>query len=424
MTTADPIQELITALERASSTVVIVGTLPVTDSEAWPRVRQALSTRARIVNGFGCQIIAESDNQLFQHALRTDTAYADGRLSFEELRFRRDLLSKLAKEHPTTVSFRMSSIPLPLAAVKSNGDLWYLPLTGTFETLMRFRRVTAGDSWYEIVRAYIDRLLRPEQDGRFLYEPGDELIELFDQERVPRGIYPRDAFYNTDHYQFVVWDFVFSRDGRLLIHQRGANAKDNQLMWDKSVGGHVDYALERASSDAAVRELIEELYVKEKAEQTGHEFSLLTEDPSKVIFLGDWLQDIRGIETLQEVARLENDAKRGEEPWVYYRIPGTIEHNTPRELPDGTARRLRVLADAYIFIGNTLLTDDRINTQLKNSKYRLVAPGRLKSWIEANADDQGTPFVATPDLQFIMTGRFRNILERVSQFIQYSQIRR
>jgi hypothetical protein len=201
------------------------------------------------------------------------------------------------------------------------------------------------------------------------------------------------------------------------------NAKDNQGMWDKSVGGHVDFVRERSSATAAVRELIEELYTKEKREQSGHEYSLLSEDVSKVQFLGDWRSDRMPSELLKSVSEFEKSLRPGEEPWVFFQLPGTIEHNTPRLLPDGNERRLRVLADVFVFISNTVLTPEYAKKELKNSTFILIEPAILKTWIERGRDDRNEPFVATPDLRYIMSGRFRDRIDEVSQVIKYSHLR-
>ena len=417
--------EITEALGSSPRNLVIIGTLALTDPDYWEQFRSSIAPRIQ-AGDLHCRVVAESDNELFQHSLRTDTSYASGgsRLTFTELRFRSNLIEKelLRVGGPTT--FQRSTLPLPLHVLKIDDEVWYLPITGYRVAVERFRRLGAGDTWSEMIQDYINRLLDNKRDGRYVTPPNTELLELFDQDQIPRGIYPRDCFYGTDHYQWVIWAFVFSRKGELLIHKRGANAKDNQSMWDKSVGGHIDFRLERASSASVVRELIEELYTKEKKQQSGHAFSLLSEDPSRVHYLGHWRPGDIGPDYLQPVARLEEGTAKGEEPWVYFKIPGTIQRDTPRILPDGTQRKLRVLADAYIFLSNTLLTREYAKGELKNSEYELLEPSKIKSWIDLGKDDREQEFLATPDLQFIMSGRLRNTIEEASQMVRYARVRR
>jgi len=419
---------LLEALKSEFRNCLIIGTIPITNPEHWSEVTAFFgkldSANARV------EVIAESDNQLFQHSLRTDTSYsAKGmpRVPFKQLQGRRDLIQRefqRTSSRKERARFQVSTLPLPLYVVRLDDSVWYLPVTGDIDLLESYRQLSVGDQWFSLVTSYIERLTDDCRDGRYLDEPSGELLELFDQKHIPRGIYPRDCFYDTDHYQYVVWDFVFSRRGELLIHKRSANAKDNQSMWDKSVGGHIDFNRERSSAEAAVRELIEELYTKEQQQQTGHAFSLLSEDPKHVYFLGDWRPDNLGPEYLTHIILLERDTKRGHEPWVQYRIPGTIEHNTPRLLPNGSQRRLRVLADVFIVIANTILTAETARRELQNSEYLLLEPATIKTWIESGRDDRGEEFKATPDLEFIMTGALRDIIEEASQLIKYAEIRR
>lgn len=420
---------LVDSLKTVSRRVIIVGTVPVSDPESLRLLNEQIFTRLAAAD-LRCEVVAESDNQLFQHSLRTDTSHFQdpaGRLTFTQLKFRRRLIETALESvdvDKERTSFRISTLPLSLYLLVLDQTIWYLPITGYPARLERFKELTVGDTWFEMISTYLRDLEDPTRDGRYLARSGAELLELFDQERIPRGIYPRDCFYDSDHYQLVVWDFVFSREGQMLIHQRAENARDNQGMWDKSVGGHVDFEKERNSETAAARELIEELYTKEKKEQSGHEYSLLSGDLNKVYSLGEWRPEGRGGEVLSYLAALEKSTRTGEEPWVYYRIPGTIEHNTPRILPSGGERRLRVLADVFVFISNTILTPEYARQQLLNSRFLLVDPSVLKTWIDTGVDDRGQQFVASPDLKFIMSGRFRDTIDEVSQIIKYSQIRR
>ena len=103
-----------------------------------------------------------------------------------------------------------------------------------------------------------------------------------------------------------------------------------------------------------------------------------------------------------------------------------MEHNSPRLLPDGHSRKLRVLADVFVFIANTGMTPDFVTGErsLANSPFRFVEPSRLKSWSEQGVDDFGKEFKITPDLQFILSGRYRDVIDEVSQLIQYSSMRK
>lgn len=377
-----------------------------------------------------CIVLAESDNQLFQFSLMTDNSQND-RISFEQFKIRRNYFKNALfnnDSNETFINYRITSINIPAFIVKTDDMIWYSP-TVSFDP-DSFSKADKKTIIYKQLNNHIEFLLSPTLGGKFSAEMETEMLELFDQKHVPRGIFPRDSFYGTDHYQYVIWGLVFNRKGKLLIHKRKANAKDNQNMWDKSIGGHIDFNIERSGQDAAGRELIEELFIKENKQQKGHAFSMLSEDISKVYFLGDWRIENYGVDYLNQIKLLENRKKIGEENWVFYKIPNSFSHNTPRVLPDGKGERwLRVIVDTFIFIANTSVTDESVK-KMENSKFLLVEPSKLKTWIDQGqkdvlADDKDDySFDVTPDLKFIMTGYLRDIIEEVSLTIQYSDIRK
>ena len=84
-----------------------------------------------------------------------------------------------------------------------------------------------------------------------------EIISMYNDNRHCLGQLPRESFLNIEKAKLVVWGMLFTRDGRVLIHRRADNAKDNRDMWDKSIGGHVD--MEKDTVDtvkAAAREAL------------------------------------------------------------------------------------------------------------------------------------------------------------------------
>ena len=121
-------------------------------------------------------------------------------------------------------------------------------------------------------------------DGAKLYsteetKKGDrlEVINAYNSNREVMFQLPRDSFPETKLAKLVVWAMLFTRDGKLLIHKRGMNAKDNRNRWDKSVGGHV--AVDDVDSAKAVaREIAEELYKHEAEGQGDHGKSDYDED--------------------------------------------------------------------------------------------------------------------------------------------------
>lgn len=417
------IQEILKDIEK-SKTVTILGLTVLGASEFKNQLHDVLFKLLE-QNKKECTIIAESDNQLFQHSLITDSA-SNARISFEELKIRRDFFFNSLNQSKSGISnsnFMVSSLHLPFLGVMTNNNIWYLPLINF--SIDNYVKITSKNSLYNNLKEYFEYITDKDKGGKYSALKGSEMLELFDQNKVPRGIFPRNSFYGTDHFQYVIWGLVFNREGKLLIHKRKTNAKDNQNMWDKSIGGHIDFNIERSTHHAAVRELIEELYTEEKKQQSGHSFSMLSEDISKVYFLGDWRKGNFGPEYLDNIKLLEKDKEIGEENWVFYKIPNTISHNTPRILPDNKGERwLRVIVDPFIFITNTAVTDEYIQNVLKNSDYILIEPSTLKTWMDIGKDSNNDDFEVTPDLKYIMTGALRDIIDEVSLTIKYSDIRK
>jgi hypothetical protein len=420
-----------------SKQVAIIGVSVIASSELKAELEQTLLIDLQ-EGKKKCVVIGESDNQLFQQSLLTDTDKVKPRISFEELIIRRKFFFDefdRSVEKIKNSNVRISALTLPFHAIQTDKTIWYLPINDF--NVDNYFPIKEGDKLFDSVINQINLLSNDindkERENRFLSKPGKELLELFDQNKIPRGIFPRDSFYNTDHYQYVVWGLVFNREGKLLIHKRAKNAKDNQDMWDKSVGGHIDFQFEKSTHEAIMREMIEELFTKEQERQSGHTFSMLTDDKSKIHFLGDWRLENYGTDYLNHIKVIENKTKKGEENWVVYQYPLNFTHNTPRAIPkeDGGGEKwLRVVVDVFFIIANTGVTQEYIDKEFKNSVYLLIEPNKLKSWMENGiADDykyngENNEFKVTHDLKFIMTGKLRDIIAEVSTTIKYSNIRK
>ena len=91
---------------------------------------------------------------------------------------------------------------------------------------------------------------------------------------------------------------------------------------------------------------------------------------------------------------------------------------SPRVLPSGGVRRLRVIADVFLFVAPELFNDDML-LQLRNSEYKLLTVNDLKTAIHRGlageytdgfGHEDGVPQF-TPDLINVMTGQLRDVLQ-------------
>jgi tetratricopeptide (TPR) repeat protein len=423
-------EQIFTLLEAAERRVRLLGVLALDLN--WSQLARAWANKIRKQDDFKVTVLCESDNLLFTKSLILDTDVVKTRRSFRKLKFARDKALDLIKEArlvgdqgtETIMEVQIMHLPIPLAIAQIDGrifaNLWL------HETEDYFEEITENHPWHSLIEGYMNTYFDPRSGRKYTSHPGDELLELYDHDRTPRGIYPRESFYDTDHSQLVVWAFVFDRRGRMLIHRRSDNAKDNQGMWDKSVGGHVEFS-DHHTSRAAYREVIEELFTEEP-EDVKSDLKKWAISDEEVIYLGDWRPSRRKHYPFQEIRSFERE-------WAFFRlrdVEGFERLYSPRMLSNATKRRLRVIPDIFLFVAGPQLNEDFLN-RLKNSTFKLIELPHLKSVMdralsgkevarfdENRFDPSKVNAVPqfSPDLEKVMTGKMRDILEEFSQYIK------
>ena len=322
-------------------------------------------------------------------------------------------------------SLRTCYLEIPYPAINIDDEYYICMLFTKFNDIGRFEKVTEKHLWYEGFKHYFHAFFDYE-GGAKKYSTEEsskgnrlEVIETYNEKRISMGLLPRDSFLNTTHVKTVVWALVFTRDGRLLIQQRGKNAKDNQGMWDKSVGGHV--AVDDIDTvKAAAREIAEELYTLEADEQGKHgKTDYLQVNENKMIFLGEWLPDRRYLIPFKDVNNQKDEA-------YFFRMDysfSKVVNNSPRHLPDGRIQDVSVFADVYVCIAAEGFAD-KID-DLKNGKYKLIELYELKDAlndgvieVEQNGKVEWTDFNVSPDLSLIVRSSLWQELVQFSDFIR------
>jgi len=372
--------QLIEILSTAEEQVSFLGVVAI-DAD-WDFLAEQWSSKLRDNLNFRINVLCESDNMLFSKAFTCDTDLASERRSFEDLKFVRDrvfdleelLLSAGAPEdvfdiEKPRVYIEIIHLQIPVSVVKVDGkifiSLWL------HEVWSEFEEVEKDNPWMNQFDSYIRTYFNQDLGRKYSCKYGEENLELFDHHRVPRGIYPRESFYDTDYSQLVVWAFIFDRKGRLLIHRRSENAKDNQEMWDKSVGGHVDFEKDINTSRAVLREVIEELFGDEMKKSKVDFTPWWAVSDAEMVYLGEWRPGQRRRHPFNEINSFRHE-------WTYFRLPYSQRISSPRTLPDGRVRRLRVIADAFLFITSPALNDECIEA-LENSMFKLIELSELKN---------------------------------------------
>lgn len=379
-------------------------------------VEAGLLNLGRELEKIECKIFVESDANLFTKSLISDTEIADERVSFSKLMFdQRRLVDNLPRKFSKLdVEVKICYLDLPTNFVISDGKIFVSDWIIT--PINNYSEIKSSTQRGKSLRQFAEYILSEDEGGKYCApyrnKKGEvtETIELFDEDRVRRGIFPRSSFYDTDFIKLVVWVFIFDRKGRLLIHKRDENAKDNQGMWDKSVGGHADYLVDVDTSKTVPREVIEELLTNEKV---GNKFVRTNDDD--VIFLGDWRPSKRDDRPFHEIREYDSN-------WVYFKLPDGFRTTSPRILPDGSQRRNEVIADVYMFILSDEITDDTL-VDLENSDYKFILPTDLKTSIDRARFDGGDPNFEekspkfSPDLTVAFTSKLRDRLEEFQAFV-------
>ncbi|MCH5172344.1 MAG: NUDIX domain-containing protein [Erysipelotrichales bacterium] len=399
--------ELINLIKNAKKCVRVLGA--VAFDLPYNELKDSFFEKINGDNDFELEIICESDSALSYDSLISsdrkvsgeDARYEYGVLKSivdEPLRNLKDYLKKRGCKHlepakdikDTSLTetekkqkffIKTYYLSAKIPVIKIDDDYYISYALTKFNRLEYFEKITQDHPWYEEFKKYFYAFLECENGAqKYATEYTDkenklEVIEMYNEKRIPLGQLPRDSFMDTTRVKVVVWGLIFTRDGKLLIHKRAENAKDNRDMWDKSVGGHVDIEKDIDTVKAAAREMIEELYSHEEEGQGGHNrTSMFKVDSSYLIFLGEWRPEFRYDKLYEEIDFNKNQN-------YYFRMSydySSIVRESPRYLPNGKVRRVRVFADLYVCVTDDKF-EERVNSEkLSNSEYLLLYPDQIK----------------------------------------------
>jgi hypothetical protein len=383
-------------------------------------------------------VLLNSDSEDFLMSLVTDTASSKKRLSYAQLEVaRRRILGGAAsdgfvpavKRHlgeadrvaiEKRVQVRQCHLRIPLELIVVDDRVLACTVSTYAPSLDDFEEVASESRKAQSLRDLVDFYCDPTRGGKYLSTPSDELIEMYDKKGIPRGIFPRRAFYTTEFQRYSIWGFVFNRKGELLLHQRSKTASDNPGLWDKSIGGHVDLR-DSSTSLTAKRELVEELFLPE-AEYT----RFMTADVGDIVGFGDWLPMKRGERSLaQEIESL------GSADWAMFRAtddagePLTITRTSHRRLKGKDAVTV-FRSDVYLFVAPLGLLDSQ--QQLKGlvgateasgagADHQLMELTKLREWVEEEHSKDRARDVFTDDL-LAVNESLMPMLEGFAEFVR------
>jgi len=327
-------------------------------------------------------------------------------------------------------SLRTCYLRIPIPAINIDEDFYYTLSLTKFCTQDKFEKVTKDnfryDEFIKYFHTYFDEDLGVKKYSSEITAKDNrtEIILMYNDKRHCLGQLPRQSFMDITKAKVVIWGMIFTRDGRILIHKRADNAKDNRGMWDKSIGGHVD--MEKDTVDtvkAAAREMLEELYNFEAKDQGAHSANGIKKiNPDFPIFLGEWREEIRTTLPFKEIkANANNDS-------IYffrmnYNFSKTVV-DSPRIMPDLLEYPVKCFVDMYVFIMNEHFNEKK----LRNSSFRLFELHELYElyntseekieYFDKDTNEKKTEkFNPTPDLRKIMTSE--SLWAELSTFAEY-----
>jgi hypothetical protein len=313
-------------------------------------------------------------------------------------------------------SLRTCYLQIPVPAINIDDEYFVTHTLTRFSDIDKFEKIDDSHEWSDefakYFAAYFDSVHGAIKYSTEITNKGNrlEVIQSFDEKRTPTGLLPRDSFLDTVQVKLVVWALLFTRDGKLLIQKRKKTAKDNQDMWDKSVGGHVAVT-DIDTVKAVARELAEELYTQEAAEQGDHgKRDFIKVNADKMIFLGEWLPERRDSLPFEDVNSRQDE-------YYYFRMDypfSTVARNSKRVLPNGKEQDVYVFVDVYTCIASIEFKIDK----LKNSEYRVLDLSELKDAYIEGAFADGVPFTPSPDLKLIIMSSLFDNLSIFSDYVK------
>lgn len=430
-----------------SEKLVIVGVNPLIDQLT--KDPELLYDLLRVENNLKITILYENETENFNQSLFFDKDNSRHKVEFDKLQtYRNRLIGRKGKkrvglvadvlqlfenserdENENRIVLYQNNLRHNVNLIQVDDIILYCTTTIDIPSLDMYSVVTSDSNptLYKHYSDYIEFLLKKDAGLLYLSKVGDELIELYDMNSIPRGIYPRKAFYTDDYQRHSIWAFVYNRKGELLLHKRSERTADNRSLWDKSAGGHVDI-IDSSTIMTAKRELIEELFLPE-AEYTQY----MSAELGDIIDFGEWNIIKRpekhfksSFDGLDEIDWVVFRATERDERGKY--VPMTVRRKSPRKihlLVDGEEKVVtwftRFISDVYLFIApdNYIETPDEMHRLFEVAEKRGAATShKLVNIEELIKDVRLFPERYTDDMVYMCSEK-KWLLLQFSESLKY-----
>lgn len=390
------------------------------------------------------KIVVESDSENFGQALLSKASNPKVRMQYKELSIHRNrvagtgesdgllnnIISISDKDISNSIVERLSikqgNLRLPVNLIVADDEIWFCVSGASFPTIDSYVPVDKNSSLYTELMDLADLYVNPSRGGGYLSGQNEELIQMYDRQGFPRGIYPRSCFYTTEFERHSIWGFIFNRNGELLLHQRSKTTKDGRELWDKSVGGHVDLG-ESSTFMTAQRELVEEMFLPEA------EYSkFVRADLGDILNFGEW-----NLRKRPEHALRAEMNSIGKADWVMFRPndsdgePLTITRISERRLHDAegnvTNKKTIFRSDVYLFVAPEGFIDsksqmDRLLGLAEEAgaaqAHKLISIDDLSSWIQELEHDGKEKETVTDDLLYVEL-EHTDLLAEFASFVKF-----
>lgn len=389
-------------------------------------------------------ILCENDTLCFQYSVITDSRESKNRKSYTKLITYRDRILGSKKNrgffHETIKSsedkdlidrlyIKQQNAFMPFSSIIVDDDVYFALITNNFPSIESFKKLEQNDIKTKSINNYTEFFLNG-NGSQYLSDPEDELLQLYDRNNFPRGIYPRSCFYTTKFKRRSIWGFVFNRKGELLLHQRSNTTKDGRGLWDKSVGGHIDLGEDPITTTK--RELIEELFMAE-AEYTSYIDARIKD----IISYGEWNLDKRPESSYKGAfSMLDKDdwilfsatnEKEGKTLIIDRVSQRRFHWNKEGEPENVEFRPTNFVSDVFLLIApeNCLDTKEQMKNRFKVAEekgaaqdHKIISIDNLKDWIEDEIQSGKHSEVFTDDIIYV-NNEHMSMLEQFSEFIKY-----
>jgi len=429
---------LVELLKQAEERVVLLGVLPF--AEELEKSARAVTDVLLATPDVRLSVLCESDSHCFHASLITDIRGSTNRMSYTKLITHRDrilgtkdnrgLLREVSdistRDHLTErITIRQQNALMPFYGIVVDEKVYGAVIATRFPTLDDYFELPPDSPISKQILDYANFFVSGE-GAQFLSSPQDELLQLYDRQNYPRGIYPRSCFYTTKFKRRSIWGFVFNRKGQILLHQRSLQTKDGRGLWDKSTGGHID--LREDAITSVKRELIEELFMEE-AEFT----SYIDARISDIVSFGEWNLDKRPESSYRDAFGMLD-----KEDWILFAATDRDKEGAPLVIDRVSQRRYhqgkKVVFRPTNFVSEVFLliapegcidTDDQMKERFAFAEqkgaaqaHRIIGIDELRDWIEDEAQSGRQAEVFTDDMIYV-NNEYMGMLEQFAEFVCY-----